>query len=326
MVHNSEQEYVTKLSFYRQKSGSLAEAVREMLQFVEHDCLDLPRRDSAFIVDYLRTLDAIQQQLQKLAGSGAPNLTPETLRFTVVQQQVLRRAGAILGQLGGSEGLRRVRPAGMAENEAPWWFLDAYLARRRSKLLRKALQGLAIIVAFGLAVIFVFNVLIKPDQNITAHSEYYNEAFNILVRKEDYAAALVEIERAQAYLPDDPETLLFKGIVLEELGRTAEADAVFERAAALVPEPEKVLFLRTRLLLELGKTERAALLAREAIKLKPDFPEAWLMLGLAYSDLGEITRAYESMQQAARLAEEQDNGALQVMIRVNMSNLTGRQR
>ena len=49
------------------------------------------------------------------------------------------------------------------------------------------------------------------------------------------------------------------------------------------------------------------------------------MLGLAYEDLRRLDRAMSAMEKAADLADAQDNGALKVMIRVNMSNLVGQQ-
>jgi tetratricopeptide (TPR) repeat protein len=326
MAHSGEQAYIAKLSYYRQRPGSLAKELREDLHLMEDGCAELYRRDKSFIVAYFARLDKTQQGLRRLAAmDGGPNVTPEKLQFKVVQHEILRDAERILRKLGGSEALRQARPAQASEAEQPWWFLDRYLFKQRARLLKRAAQGLGIMVAIGLAAIIFFNVFIKPNRQATQHAEHFSAAFDTALREEDYEAALAEIDLALANMPDEPETLILKGILLEELGRFDEAEAVFAHAATLVDEPEKLRFFQTRLLLELGRPEEALPVAEAAIDLNPNFAEGWLMMGLAYADLKQYAPAYEAMNTAAQLAGEQGNGALKVMIRVNMSSLGGGQ-
>ena len=326
MVHSGEQAYIAKLSFYRQRPASQAKELREDLRLVEDNCAELYQRDKAFIVEYFTCLDKIQQAFRRLEGTESGlNLTPEELQFKVVQQEVLRDVEQVLRKLGGSEALKQIRPAQASEKRQPWWFLDRYLIKRRTQFLKRAAQGLAILLALGAVLVILFNLFIKPNRNVTQHAEHFSAGFNAALREEDYEAALVEIDQALANLPDEPETLVLKGIILQELGRFDEADAVFAQLATLVDEPEKIRFFQTRLLLELGRPEEALPVAKTAIDFNPSFPEAWLMMGLAYADLKQYPLAYDAMNTAAELADEQGNGALKVMIRVNMSNLGGGQ-
>lgn len=325
MVHSSAGDYEKKLDFYRQRPDNPAGQMRANLQLAEGDCLDLHQKESQFIVDYLTNLDNIQAALAELGRPGRLNVTPEKIRFQVVQRQFFKHAPAILRRLGGAEALHQFRPEDALEELQPWWFLDDYLARRRSNLLKSAGQGLVILALLTVLAVIAFNLFIRPDRNIEAHTDLYFEAYNSVTREEDFEAALVAIDEALLNVPDDAETWVFKGIILDELDRPEEADEAFHQAQALVEKPEQIAYLRSRLQLELAQPARAALLAQEAIDLNPEYAEAWLMLGLAYEDLHRLDRALAAMEKAADLADAQENGALKVMIRVNMSNLAGQQ-
>jgi len=325
MVHSSAQDYEKKLDFYRQGPGNLAGQMRQQLQRAEDDCANLAGREPAFIAAYLAQLDGIQATLAELGRPGRLNVTPEKLRFQTVQRQMFKQAGPILRRLGGAKGLHHHRPETAQAAEQPWWFLDQYLAERRRRLWKDAGSGLVMLALLGLVVVLVYNRFIRPDKDIEAHAELYLQAFHSVSREADYEAALVAIEEALGHQPDEAESWLLKGIILDELDRSEEAEVAYAQAQALIPAPEQISYLRSRLQLELGQPERAARLAQEAIALNPEYPEAWLMLGLAYEAQEQFNQAHNAMQTAVELADAQGNEALKVMIRINMSHLAGQQ-
>jgi tetratricopeptide (TPR) repeat protein len=310
----------TKLDFYHQKLSGQASEAREYLAIVEDDSLGLRRKDKEAMLDYLAKMDAIQRFMLVSKPGAGPDRAAEKNLFETVQKRTIREAAVILRALGGAEGLKAARPADVTEADYPWWFVDAYLARQKAKQLKSLIRGLIILAVIGLVVVVLFNTVLKPDPAVVAQTQHYEQALSALMVEQDLNLALQEIEQSLAFAPEDLEALAFKGVVLELLGRTGEAQEVYEQAAR-VAAPEYALFSRGRILLQFGKREEAKTLAEEAINLNPNFAEGWFLLGQVYDELGDIPQAFEAMNTASELALEQGNEQLYAIIRVNMGYL-----
>jgi len=128
--------------------------------------------------------------------------------------------------------------------------------------------------------------------------------------------ALQLYERAEQYMPDDPNLLKAKGMALVGCGRTVEAKQVLEQVKDLVTEEQVVPddLVREvlqgdadaellRLILREMPTERKALYAllddiTAAIERKPNCFSAYHHLAVVYLNLGRTAEAFEVVQRA----------------------------
>lgn len=310
-----------ELYIYQKKPDTLVEQMRDHLETLESRVFFLPQRDRPFILDYLAEMDAAWQLCELLSTSGASE-AGEALRFHTLQKQVQARAAAILKILGGPAALKWVRPPDASPTRQPWWFVDRVVAQRRAerwKLVTKIAAAIAVVV---LVIVVLFNTLLKPDPAVVLRIQYYNDALTLAAEHRDHISALTEIEQALTVAPDNVELLVFKGVLLAQLNRTAEAEMLFEQATDLAGKREQVLFLRGQLLWQLNHLEAALALAQEAIAINPEYAEAWFLAGQVYMGLGQTPEAYETLSTVADLARAQDNDPLYVMAKINLAHLS----
>jgi tetratricopeptide (TPR) repeat protein len=307
-----------KLDSFQTEPDTIVGKLRSHLKTLEDKIYFLTQQEQGFILDYLAEMDAAWCLYETLR---ADNEVGEILRFRTLQKQVLAKASPLLRILGGSDGLKLVRPADASPTEQPWWFVDQHVARRRAQLWKQAVKLGGVLAAVVLVVVILFNTLLKPDPAVLLRLQHYNEALALAAENQDYNGALLEIEQALAVAPNDPELLILKGVVLTQLDRTDEAAPLFEQATDLTVEPEQVLVLRGRFLAQMNAPESALALAQEASAMNPEYAEAWFLAGQVYADLGLHTLAYDSLSQAANLALAQDKSELYVMAKTNLAYL-----
>jgi hypothetical protein len=100
--------------------------LRSHLKTLENKVFFLAQQDQDFVLDYLAEMDAAWRLSEILKTD---NEAGEILRFRTLQKQVLAKASPLLRILGGSKGLKLVRPAKASPTEQPWWFVDQYVMR-----------------------------------------------------------------------------------------------------------------------------------------------------------------------------------------------------
>lgn len=169
-----------------------------------------------------------------------------------------------------------------------------------------------------------------------------------LIHLGQISEALLPMQRASKYLPDDIGVHNNLGHVLQNLGRMDEAEASFRRALQIMPdyaeahsnlgnnlriqgrltEAEASYNIALRLkpyyaeahnnlgntLWEMGRFEEAESSFRRALQIRPDFVEAQNNLGNALRELGRLDEAEASYRQALKLrpdfAESHNNIAI----------------
>ncbi|OQY30467.1 MAG: hypothetical protein B6243_10455 [Anaerolineaceae bacterium 4572_5.2] len=207
----------SKLDFYHNKMLSPADQLRELLQSLENNLAFLAKQDRTTILNYLTRLDELQRQFDELAHT--PNLVPELLRFITLQDQLQKKASQLLNQLGGEAALKAVRPTDASPERAAWWFLDQEVARRRAKALKRVGIIVGVVAIVVLIAVILFNTILKPDPNTVLRAHNFAAAVDLAAYDHDYPAALSQLDEALAVLPDDPELLIFKGVLLQRLER-----------------------------------------------------------------------------------------------------------
>ncbi len=310
---------LTKTDFFHNKALAPADQLRELLQSLENDLALLPKQDKAAVLNYLTRLDDLQQRFD--ASAGGLNLEPERLRFITLQDQLQKKAPQLLDRLGGAAALKTARPADAAPERALWWFLDQEVARRRANLVKRVGIIVGVIAIAALTGVILFNTLLKPDPNTVLRAHNFAAAVDLAAYDSDYTAALAQIDEALAVLPDDPELLVFKGVLLQQMERANEAETIFERAAQLSPSAEYLPLARGQIYLQLKQTEAALQDGLQATAAAPDSAEAWFLLGRVYTALEQIPQAHQALSKAADLAFEQGNDTLYAIIKINLGYL-----
>jgi tetratricopeptide (TPR) repeat protein len=125
-----------------------------------------------------------------------------------------------------------------------------------------------------------------------------------MVDTEDYAAALVQIDRSTPALPSAEKHLL-RGKILEHNDKHADARPEYLKALQIDPSLIEARFLYGRLLAYAGES-RAAVdeLAKVVAEASDKYPEAWLNLGRAQRELAETADAVTSLEKALALDPE----------------------
>lgn len=310
-----------KLDFLRQPAAGPAERLRQHLTALENRNPTLLQQNRPAVLAYLAQMDDAWRLLQQLASPGGPDLTAERLRFDALQRKLTRQAPRLLTIFGGAATLKSLRPAGALPNERPWWFVDRQAARQRANTARRLAIGVGVAAAVVAAAVILFNTFLKPDPQVILAARHYDRALALAQNPQNYPAALLEVDQALRAAPRDADLLVFKGVLLDQLGRSTEAAALFEQASALAGTPEDVLLGRGEILRQLNQPQQALALARAAIAANPQSAEGWFLAGQIYADLGQIPPARDAFSRAAELALEQGNGPLHALAKANLGYL-----
>ena len=314
-----------KLNFYQQKLDSPADRLRMELKLLEDRAVTLHKQDKNALADYLAHMDESAKlfaQLDKIDGS---NTAAEQARWETVQKIFSRRAQVFLRIIGGKSALQALRPTDAHPDSHPWWFLDALVAQRRAKARKRALTIGGVVAAIITVLIILFNTVLKPDPAILAKTRHFDAALEALIQNQGYAAALDEIEQALVALPNDTDSLVFKGELLLKLGKNAEAEKVFSQAEAQSTAPETVPFARGNILFQMGDIDGALVQAERVLAINPNYAEGWFLAGQVYLQQKKTGDAYDAFSRAADLAFAQENDTLYAMAKMNMVYITPNQ-
>ncbi len=110
-----------------------------------------------------------------------------------------------------------------------------------------------------------------------------------------------EIHKARKLWPKDARLPYFKGLVLEERGRTKEARERYEEALAADPKFYLPTVRLAQLLLKEGKTKEAIETIEEAISKNPRAAVLYDGLGDVYLRMGKLDKAKQAFEKALEL-------------------------
>ena len=122
-------------------------------------------------------------------------------------------------------------------------------------------------------------------------------AGGVLYSLERYPEALEHLDRAQAIFPDNASVHLFRGLVLQETGRNADAESEFRASLNLEPSDEAWfdlgLFYMTQ-----RRYGDAVEVFRQSAQTSSRPHEMWMMLGQAYLGMRQPQPALEAFDKA----------------------------
>ncbi|MGC9400234.1 MAG: tetratricopeptide repeat protein [Anaerolineae bacterium] len=264
-------------------------------------------------------LDEAQDLLTALQEKGG-NWKPEETRLETVTAQLRRKAKTFVRQAGGATALKEARAAHAPPNPAWWWRLDEIIREERRQRLRKLGKWAAIIAAVFLVLGLAYKQFLAPSPELMAALERQREAEE-LAAQGDFVAALDKVEAGLTNAPDHVELLTLKGILMEALGREAEATAAFERARTLTEDENLFLRLRAQLYLRTRLLDGAQKDAQTLIERDPEAPSGYLFLGMVYDARGEWQQAVTHYEKASELAAARDEAQIYVTARTLLAQL-----
>lgn len=311
-----------KLSFYQQKLDSPADRLRTELKLLEDRAVTLPKQNKKSLVDYLTHMDKCAELFSQLNKIKGTNTVAEQGRWDTVQKHFFRRAKIFYHTLGGKSALIALRPKTARADSNPWWFLNDFVAVQRAKARKRAFIISGIMGAIIAVLIILFNTVLKPDPAVIAKTRHFDAALEALTQKQGYAAALNEIDQALVALPNDTDSLVFKGELLLKLGRNAEAESVFSQATALSTTPDAIPLARGSILFQMGDIDGSLVQTQRVLEINPDSAEGWFLAGQIYLQQKKSGNAYNAFSRAADLAFAQENDTLYTMAKMNMVYIT----
>ncbi len=172
--------------------------------------------------------------------------------------------------------------------------------------------------------------------------EGYSILGDALRVQRDFNAALALYNEIEKRFPGREQTSLYRGMILKELGKPAEARAAFEQAlsrnpnstaaidqlvdldieaknftgaqrrldAILIARPDvpELHVARARLYMVQGDTAKMEASLRDALKINPDLTQPYMLLARIYIESGQSAKALESLK-AVVTRNARDSGA-----------------
>ncbi|MGA2981090.1 MAG: sulfatase-like hydrolase/transferase [Terriglobales bacterium] len=129
------------------------------------------------------------------------------------------------------------------------------------------------------------------------------ELGNVLVRAQDFEAAIPELEGVAAEMQQQWRARMLLALAYSRTNRLPQAINECEKVLAVLPEQYGTNLLLGRVLLRSGKAETALPRLSKAASLRPQAPEPHLSLAAAYAMLGRDDDAEREQAMGERLAE-----------------------
>lgn len=114
----------------------------------------------------------------------------------------------------------------------------------------------------------------------------------------DLSAALNQSDEAIRLAPQSGLAHFYRGRILYDIGRTAEAQAEFENASRLDPQLAQPRYFLALIDSHAGKFQDATNLLQQTVHLQPDNAMAWYMLGQSLQQTSQTAKAIAAWRQA----------------------------
>lgn len=296
------------------RTSTPATELREALDLAERKIVLVNQTN---VEELLVLLDSIERKFDEL--SPIMDLRSEEVRWQNLLNRLSSQPGPVASAAAKAGGYAKLRTA-HPPAESFWWRLDAEVTTRRRKLATRAVTVAACVIGGIALVLWLVNTLFPPDPEAVLLVSTTGE-IGKYVQDGDWQSALKVTNDSLAQLPDEPELLVWKAVLLERLGDTADATAAFDHARRVsADKPLQLLLMLSQTRFQVGDIDGAEQAALDAGKLNPDEAQVYFMLGNVAEARGDIPKAIEMLDKTFELAEE-DNVQLAVIAKVRLGNL-----
>jgi tetratricopeptide (TPR) repeat protein len=288
--------------------------LRDLLSRSERLIANLKGKGQEAVV-LLNWLDRIYVLLAKLTDSGA-DWRPEQSTLATVEAILRRQARPFMKEV--KDELPKAREEAAATPDRWWWYLDQIAEDQRRKLIRRVVT-ISTTVVVALVVIYIaMTVTVDPNvRNAMSHTAAAERQYGL----GNLEMALKEYETVLQYRPGDVDTMVWIGVLQDELERSDEAQAAYQKAEEAAGSRLGFLLSRTKIYSAMGKLDVALVDINEALSIDPRSAEAHFWLATVYEARGETAKAYDEFAEASDLADAANQTELNAVIRTRMAYL-----
>ncbi len=218
---------------------------------------------------------------------------------------------------GGIKALRKQCHAN--GTDAPWWWLDVYVAdARRSRIRRTVAIGGGAVLLAVLAYVLVFEVLFPVDPKVKESARRVNRGDELVQDNLDWQGALAEFRAAAEATPDAYDVWLRLGVAQEQVGDEAGARASYDRARSLAGSELDFVKGRAATYLLFGLIDQADRDNQAALAIKSDDAQAWYQQASVYEARNQVQEAIAALEKASTYAEAAHQDELTALARYRM--------
>jgi tetratricopeptide (TPR) repeat protein len=177
------------------------------------------------------------------------------------------------------------------------------------------------LVAFGVLAFaaFVYQQWLAPSPDVVLAVSAVNDVEQLaLEQKWDEAFAVTE--KTLQEVPDNPDLLVWAGVLSERRADPAQAAGYLARAQQVLADPLRYQLALSMRRLQAGDVDGAEVAAQAALAVNPDEPQAVFLLANVAELRNQPQQALELYQKTADLAEE-SNPQLTVVAKMRFGML-----
>jgi tetratricopeptide (TPR) repeat protein len=264
-------------------------------------------------------MDEVYYRLKNYNGPE-DSLRAERTQFDYVQAMIRSNMSLLLKQAGGGAALSTLRSQFKPGTDQWWWYLDDLATEQRRGIFKRfgVISGVTLAVVALLVVIY--QAFLAPDPETIARLLYQRQAETALMAG-DIDTALLEIEQALQYDPQNLDLLMMRAIGQQLTGQDDTSQASFTDLEQRFETREAFLLQRAMFYNQFGRHDLALDSAEEVITANPNSALGQYYAGIASENLQLYTEALAYYEIAFELASEQDQTTLAATIRMNMGML-----
>jgi Tfp pilus assembly protein PilF len=282
----------------------------------------LGKMTSGSSINGLPVLIEMDEAYLRLKNFNGPDdrLMAEKTQFDYVQTVIRSNMSLLLRNVGGRAQLAALRSQRKPGPDQWWWYLDEQVSQQQRSMMKRFgfTMGSAVVVIALLVVLY--QAFLAPDADTLTRLRHQRMAETSLMAG-DIDAALIEIEHALQYDPQNVDLLVMQAIGQQLTGDDATAQASFDRLEQLFQSRENFLLQRALFYNQFESAELALADAEEVIAANPQSALGQYYAGMASENLGRYLEALEYYDIAFELANEQNQTTLAATIRMNMGML-----
>ncbi len=273
-------------------------------------------KNSKDALQLLRLMDSVDAQIRHLEEQGA-NVRVLSGQFESACAALRKQSASLVRDVGGAAALKAEREKRDPPTEAWWWRLDEYVAdRHRERLLRTVKWGAALAILGGLLVA-AYLIFFAPSPAMMARYTAIDKT-TMLAQSGNYTEALAALKKGLDEAPDDPDLLLWMGIIYTVQGNDQQAAGFFTRVQGEVAGSEEFYLRRAQDYLAIGQNVRAEQDAQAAINANSKSARGYYILASAQENAGDVQSAMKNYQAVINLADPVNDSSLIVEAKVKM--------
>jgi tetratricopeptide (TPR) repeat protein len=307
-----------QLKAQSQRPQTKAESLRQVMKNLEMRITKLSEISPEQTLEILSLFDDADHILGELQERGM-EVTSELGQLETLRAQFYKMRATFIRKIGGPQELAKARQRQAPSSDRWWWYVDKSLAEESKQKTIQLLRNFGILAALLIIAILVYNRFFAPDPAIQASYGHQQRAENAVIEG-NLEDALVEVQQALAYTPEDANLYVLQGVILDGMDRSKEAVLSYNTAINLYEQEDYFYNQRAIIYLMFGSAEQALADCETAIQINPESAISYLNMGQAYQALGDINNAIVSYETADEIAQRSGNAQLQAIIRISMSN------